>query len=125
LLEGDVEGAVGTVGHRVRDRPVSPSFLAELFVGAVADGDDEVTCTTLGVECSRLRVGQLDAVAFGGRPGLGVDLGPGWVPAEAAVMLLVCRQSAAARWDRAVLAVQTNNTRCGVLIRDARPAASM
>ena len=42
---------------------------------------------------------------------IGLTSVPGWVPAEAAATVLARRQSAAARCDRAVLAVQTNTTR--------------
>ena len=38
----------------------------------------------------------------------------GWVPAEAAGTLLARRHSAAARWERAEFAVQTNSTRRAV-----------
>ena len=38
----------------------------------------------------------------------------GWVPAEAAGTLLARRHSAAARWERAELAVHTNSTRPAV-----------
>ena len=37
--------------------------------------------------------------------------GPGWVPADVPGMLLSWFQVAAASWDRAELAVQTNTTR--------------
>jgi hypothetical protein len=42
----------------------------------------------LGVEGSRLVVGQLDAEMFGGRPGPACMSVRGWVPAETEVMLL-------------------------------------
>src|SRR4029079_7237628 len=45
---------------------------------------------------------------------LGSIASPGWVPADAAGMVLARRHSAAARWERAELAVHTNRTRRAV-----------
>ena len=61
LFEGGVEGAVGALRDWVGDRPVSPSLVAALFVGAVADGDEKVTLAALQVHRSRLGLNPLTA----------------------------------------------------------------
>ena len=76
--ERGLERRVGVEGRRVGDRPVQPGQVrVELFVGVVADGDDQVGGIEPVVECSRSGVGQVEAVAGGDGDGAGVDSGGG------------------------------------------------
>jgi hypothetical protein len=106
---GALEGGVGIDWRRVGNRPVqSRKGVAELFVGVVADGDNEVIVVEDVVE--RLGAVAVDAesVALGNGYSARVDAwagmgsgGGGWSVA----------QLAAASWERAEFAVQTNSTR--------------
>ena len=92
-----------------------PSFPVgtEFLVRGVAHRDDQVTLTQdLPIPTGFARPSRRPWR----RPVLtarGCTLAAGWVPADTAGTALIAFQRAAANWDRAEFAVQTNTTRGG------------
>jgi hypothetical protein len=109
---GELECGVGIDRYWIGDRPVQPrTEVPELFVGVVADGDDEVIVVKDVVEGLGAVAFDAESVALGDVTARGWMRGPGWVPAEVAGVLLSWFQMAAASWERAEFAVHTNSTR--------------
>ena len=75
---GGFEGGVGVDADGVGDRPVQPGQTGvQLFVGVVADGDDQVSGVQLAVDGDRPVGAELESVPVGGGDRAGVDAGSG------------------------------------------------
>jgi hypothetical protein len=71
---GPFEGGVGIDWYGVGNRPVQPrKAVPELFVGVVADGNDEVIIVKDVVEGLRAVAFDAESVALGNRDGARVD----------------------------------------------------
>ena len=127
VVVGGFEGRVGVDPYRVGDGPVQPlQGRVEFFVGVVAHRDDQIPVAELVPEADRS--GVASASGRGGGPWprhAGWMRGPGWVPAEVAGMVLSWFQVAAASWDRAELAVQTNTIRGSLTAACPLPASPL
>ncbi len=92
--------------------------LAEFLPGPVAYRDDEVAILPYVADMPRPLAAQRQVMTPGGGDRARRDPPAGWVPADAAGTLLARRHSAAARCERAELAVHTNSTRRALRARE-------
>ena len=122
-IECLVERRVGADPDRVRNRPVTAPVETELLVRGVAARDDPVTLFE-HVDERRGVIAAIDMPwRFAAASAPRSIAAAGWVPAEATGTSLACCQSAAASWDRAEFAVQTNTIRlASAAERGARPS---
>ena len=101
---------------RVRDRPVHGGLAAEFLAGQVAHRDQQIALALDLADVPGPQPGSGRRWRRSAAIAPGSIAGPGWGPAGAAGTLLARRHSAAARCERAELAVHTNST-----LRAARP----
>ena len=92
-------------------RTSAPLPAAQLLVSQVAHCDNEVTVVPDVADVPGPHPGQRQLMTLGGGYRARVDRGGRAVPADTAGTLLAWRHSAAARCERAELAVHTNSTR--------------